>query len=29
MSRYEDYRGPKRRGEDYTPEYFAAERQPE
>jgi CspA family cold shock protein len=31
MSRYKDYRGPKRRGydEDYTPDYHAAERQPE
>jgi CspA family cold shock protein len=31
MSRYKDHRGPKRRGydEDYTPDYHAAERQPE
>ena len=31
MSRYQDHRGPKRRGydEDYTPDYHAAERQPE
>ena len=31
MSRYKDHRGPKRRGsdEDYTPDYYAAERQPE
>jgi hypothetical protein len=31
MSRYKDHRGPKRRGsdEDYTPDYNAAERQPE
>jgi CspA family cold shock protein len=31
MSRYKDYRGPKRRGydEDYTPDYHAADRQPE
>ena len=31
MSRYKDHRDPKRRGydEDYTPDYHAAERQPE
>ena len=31
MSRYKDHRGPRRRGydEDYTPDYHAAERQPE
>jgi CspA family cold shock protein len=31
MSRYKDHRGPKRRGydEDYTPNYYAAEREPE
>ena len=31
MSRYKDYRGPKRRGydEDYPPDYHTAERQPE
>jgi CspA family cold shock protein len=31
MSRYKDHRGPKRRGDDgdYTPDYHAAERQPE
>ena len=31
MSRYKDHRGPKRRGYDvdYTPDYHAAERQPE
>jgi CspA family cold shock protein len=31
MSRYKEHRGPKRRGydEDYTPDYHAAERQPE
>ena len=31
MGRYKDHRGPKRRGydEDYTPDYHAAERQPE
>ncbi len=31
MSRYKDHRGPKRRDydEDYTPDYHAAERQPE
>src|SRR3954462_6600527 len=31
MSRYKDYRGPKRRGydEDYAPDYHAADRQPE
>jgi len=31
MSRYKDHRGPKRPGydEDYTPDYHAAERQPE
>ena len=31
MSRYKEHRGPKRRGydEDYTPDYQAAERQPE
>ena len=31
MSRYKEHRGPKRRGydEDYSPDYHAAERQPE
>jgi cold shock protein len=31
MSRYKDHRGPERRGydDDYTPDYHAAERQPE
>ena len=31
MSRYKDHRGSKRRGydEDYTPDYHAADRQPE
>jgi hypothetical protein len=31
MSRYKEHRGPKRRGydDDYTPDYSAAERQPD
>jgi len=31
MNRYKDHRGPRRRGSDegYTPDYYAAERQPE
>jgi CspA family cold shock protein len=29
MSRYKDHGGPKRRGSDYTPDYYSAERQPD